>query len=64
MQSALDCMKKLDSEEFSADECSIICMPPVPGHVTDEGNFNDNYLDKVQPVNVCSFSRYFKLSRA
>ncbi|GBN26882.1 PiggyBac transposable element-derived protein 3 [Araneus ventricosus] len=45
-------METLDSDEFSADECSITCLPPDPGQITDDENFNENYLDEVEPVDV------------
>lgn len=50
MQQALNYLKTLDSEEFSVEECSIICLPPDPGSVTEEENFNDTVLDEVDPV--------------
>lgn len=54
VQQALDYMETLDSDEFSADECSITCLPPPhPGHITDEENFIENNLDEVVPVDVC-----------
>lgn len=46
----LDHMESLDSDEFSADECSTTCLPPDLGQITDEENFNENYLDDVEPV--------------
>lgn len=53
VQEALDYMETLDSDEFSADECTITCLPPNPDQITDEENFNENYLDEVEPVDVC-----------
>ena len=52
VQQALDCMETLDSDEFSADECNIICLPPDLGHITDEENFIENNLDEIKPVDV------------
>lgn len=53
-QQALDYMETLDSDEFSADECSITCLPPPhPSHITDEENVIENNLDEVVPVDVC-----------
>ncbi|KAG8173431.1 hypothetical protein JTE90_022798 [Oedothorax gibbosus] len=46
-------MDSLDSDEFSADECTITCLPPDPGELTDEENVNENCLDEVEPVDVC-----------
>lgn len=53
VQQALDYMETLDSDEFSADECSITCLAPDPGYITDEENFIENNLDEVVPVDVC-----------
>ena len=52
VQQALDYMETLDSDEFSADECSITCLPPDPGHITDEENFIENNLDEIVPMDV------------
>ncbi|GFU11948.1 hypothetical protein NPIL_1451 [Nephila pilipes] len=46
VQQALDYIETLDSDEFSADECSIVCLPSVPGRLTHEENCNENYLDE------------------
>lgn len=45
-------MKILDSGKFLADKCSITCLLPDLGQVTDEKVFNDNYLDGVEPVDM------------
>lgn len=52
VRQALDYMDTLDSDEFSADECSITCLPD-PGEMTDEENVNENCLDEAEPVDVC-----------
>ena len=52
VQQALDYIETLDSDEFTADEWSITCLPPDPGHITDEENFIENNLDEIVPVDV------------
>ncbi|GFT81973.1 hypothetical protein NPIL_370661 [Nephila pilipes] len=47
-QQALDKMETSDLDEFSIDENDITCLPPGPGQITDEENFNENYLDEVE----------------
>ena len=46
-------MEILDSYEFSADECSITCLPAERGQTADEENFIDINLDELVQVDVC-----------
>ncbi|GFT73844.1 hypothetical protein NPIL_460751 [Nephila pilipes] len=49
VQQALDYIETLYSDEFSADQCNITGLPPD----TDEEKCNENYLDEIEPVDVC-----------